>query len=61
MAKAPVKKVKYKQETYQPVVKKGDGKLTEEGATRLRSDRMKGYSVTKAKKNNFKAKVTNTI
>lgn len=56
MAKAPIKKVKFKQETYQPVVKKGDGKLTEEKATKLKSDRVKGYSVTNSRKQNLKAK-----
>ena len=56
MAKAPIKKVKFKQETYQPVVKKGMGKLDETKATTLKSDRIKGYSVTNARKQNLKAK-----
>lgn len=45
MAKEKMKKEKvpYKQETYQPVVKGKEGKLTIKTATKLRSDRKKGY------------------
>ena len=66
MAKEKVKTMKvakkpYVQEHYQKVVKKGDGKLTEEKAVRLRSDRIKGYSPSTARKTTLKAKTTNTI
>lgn len=66
MAKAKVKSMKaskkpYEQEHYQKVVKKGDGKLTEEKAVKLRSDRIKGYSPSTSRKTTLKAKSTNTI
>ena len=61
MAKARVKtmtpkKRDFDQEHYQKVVKKGDGKLDEVKATKLKSDRIKGYSPSNSRKTTLKAK-----